>query len=258
MKKRKFIFSIASDVECYADLPGLTTRRDRWLFKLGLRWADKVIAQTTIQQKLLHDELNVCAQVLPMPCYGPSHEVTVSPANPTKSTLTALFVGRIADVKRLEMLLEVAANCAQVSFIIVGGGNRDIDYARRIDDLAAKLENVTMYGRADREQLQEIYAKASVLCCTSSHEGFPNTFLEAWSHGLPIISTVDPDGLIQRRGLGQVVSTVSDFVDALTTYTRDDEEIWAEHSSNARQYYLAHHSPNVALTNFESLFAEVL
>ena len=193
-----------------------------------------------------------------MPCYGPSHEVTVSPANPTKSTLTALFVGRIADVKRLEMLLEVAAICAQVSFIIVGGGNRDIDYARRIDDLAAKLENVTMYGRADREQLQEIYAKASVLCCTSSHEGFPNTFLEAWSHGLPIISTVDPDGLIQRRGLGQVVSTVADFVDALTMYTRDDEEIWAKHSSNARQYYLAHHSPNVALTNFESLFAEVL
>lgn len=258
IKNRKFVFSIASDVECYARLPGLTTLRDRWLFKLGLKWANKVIAQTRSQKTLLQDELSVHAQVLPMPCNGPGHEVVVSPVKPTRSNLAALFVGRIAGVKRLEILLEVAAKCPEFSFLIVGGGNRDINYARRIDDLAAKLENVTMYGRADREQLRKIYTKASVLCCTSSHEGFPNTFLEAWSHGLPIVSTVDPDGLILGSRLGRVVSTVDEFVEALSAYTRDKGETWSGHSANARQYYLENHSADIALSRFGSLFAEVL
>lgn len=258
IKKRKFVFSIASDVECYANLPGLTTLRDRWLFKLGLKWADTVIAQTRIQEKLLQNELNVSAQILPMPCYGPGHEIVVSPVKPTKSDLTALFVGRIADVKRVEMLLEVAEKCPKFSFLIVGGGNRDVDYAQRIEGLVASLKNVTMFGRADREQLRQIFDKASILCCTSGHEGFPNTFLEAWSYGLPIVSTVDPDGLISGKRLGKVVSTVTEFVEALSAYTRDDGETWAEHSANARQYYLENHSPDIALSRFVSVFEEAL
>jgi glycosyltransferase involved in cell wall biosynthesis len=39
---------------------------------------------------------------------------------------------------------------------------------------------------------------------TSDYEGFPNTFLQAWIRRLPVVAFCDPDGVIQRRGLGKV------------------------------------------------------
>lgn len=60
---------------------------------------------------------------------------------------------------------------------------------------ARSLSNVRLHGRiAERAALAELYRGAALLCCTSSLEGFPNTFLEAWSHGLPVVTTSTPTG----------------------------------------------------------------
>jgi glycosyltransferase involved in cell wall biosynthesis len=44
---------------------------------------------------------------------------------------------------------------------------------------------------------------AVALVSTSLHEGMPNTFLEAWSLGVPVLTLAfDPDGVVEREGLG--------------------------------------------------------
>jgi glycosyltransferase involved in cell wall biosynthesis len=56
-----------------------------------------------------------------------------------------------------------------------------------------------------RADTLERIAGAKVLLNVSPAEGFPNTFLEAWALGTPVVSlSVDPAGVISRYGLGFV------------------------------------------------------
>jgi glycosyltransferase involved in cell wall biosynthesis len=94
------------------------------------------------------------------------------------------------------------------------------------------------------------------LCSTAGFEGFPNTFLEAWSHGLPVISTVDPDGIIAGFGLGRVANSVDDLVREIRSMLASPaprERI----SSAARAYYHANHALEPSMRRFERLFQEV-
>ena len=100
-----------------------------------------------------------------------------------------------------------------------------------------------------------VYRDASALLCTSAYEGFPNTFLEAWSHGIPVVSTIDPDGLIATRGLG----AVADDPKALAASIREllaSPAQWDEASARARNYFRERHTPERALPLFEQALVE--
>ena len=121
---------------------------------------------------------------------------------------------------------------------------------------ARTLQNVTLCSRVSRKGMQDIYGRASCLCCTSRVEGFPNTFLEAWSHGLPVVSMFDPDALIEERGLG---ATAHD-VPGLTTAVREllaSPERWRQASDNARRYYVENHTVESVLPRLSRFFLNV-
>ena len=104
--------------------------------------------------------------------------------------------------------------------------------------------------------MADLYRNASILCCTSLYEGFPNVFLEAWSCGIPIVSTFDPDNLIERKGLGAFVRDRTELISSLHRLHASDTE-YEQLSRNARQYYEQHHELNRAMMNFERLFFDV-
>jgi glycosyltransferase involved in cell wall biosynthesis len=101
-----------------------------------------------------------------------------------------------------------------------------------------------------------MYQQASCLCCTSTYEGFPNTFLEAFSHGVPVVSTVDPDGVLAGQRLGAVAQDAPGVLAALRTLLGSTAR-WQEASDNARQYYVEHHALDAVLPQFEQVFLEV-
>jgi glycosyltransferase involved in cell wall biosynthesis len=252
---RRFVFSVASDPECDPRLPSLTTIRDRIFYKYGLTRADRIIVQTAAQARMLHDAFALESIVAPMPCPPPC-AVRNMPAAGAFEPRRFIWVGRISPEKRLPLLLDIAEARPTLQFD-VAGANDDSGYAQRLAERASTLPNVRLLGRVQRDCMGAVYQGATALLCTSEFEGFPNTFLEAWSCGIPVLSVIDPDGLLSNGGLGIAASDVVGLLAALDTLLQDRAG-WDAMSRAARDYYVARHRPEVALPRFEQLFLEVL
>jgi len=253
---RGFVYSVASDPDCDPRLPAMRTVRERWLYRYGLRHADTVIVQTQSQQASLQEGFGRDSVVIPMPCAGPGEDAYVAPSFPENESARVAWVGRIVPLKRLEWLVDLAQRLPDVQFDVAGAPESNTPTATEPLERARSLPNVTLLGRVERRDMAGIYKRATVLCCTSEYEGFPNTFLEAWSHGVPVVSTVDPDGLIVSRGLGGVGHDVGTLAAALRGLLESPVR-WGEASANARRYYLGQHSVDAALPRFEAVFCRV-
>jgi glycosyltransferase involved in cell wall biosynthesis len=142
-----------------------------------------------------------------------------------------------------------------LSFDVVGAEDGSA-YARQVIERARHVANVTVHGARSRAATASLLESALCLCCTSDIEGFPNTFLEAWSHGVPVATTYDPDGIVAAQRLGWV-STVEGLAGTLGAIA-GDAGAWIQASRNSRQYYTDHHTVDAAMPRFESLFDELL
>jgi glycosyltransferase involved in cell wall biosynthesis len=252
---RAFVYAAASDTDCDPRLPALPKRRERVLYRYGLRQADRVIVQTRAQQRRLRDGFGLDAVVLPLPCPGPAPG-EYTPRERPQPGAPVLWVGRVAPEKRPFRLLELAEACPELTFQLVGPQGTTV-HARDVLARARRTANVSVHGAVGRDELARLYGQALCLCSTSDYEGFPNTFLEAWSHGLPVVSTVDPDGLIGRLGLGGVAADVAGLAAAVRALARDPLG-WARASARARACYLESHTPDAALVRMEQVLREAV
>jgi glycosyltransferase involved in cell wall biosynthesis len=226
--------------------------RERVLYAHGLRGADRVIVQTREQERMLRDGFGVQPVTIPMPCEAPVHAWSL-PGSPNAGPPRVVWVGRLSRVKRLEWLLDTAERCPEMTFDVVGAPNVETPYSRDLVDRAMRIPNVVMHGRiADRAELTAMYRRAAVLCCTSTSEGFPNTFLEAWSVGLPVVSTFDPDGIVADQGLGAVADTLDGLVAGIRTLVAS-VELRCVASAKAHRYYADNHAVERALPRVEAV-----
>lgn len=249
---RRFVFSVASDPECDAALP-MMQQRERLLYRYGLRRADAIITQTRRQRQMLREGFGLESTVLPMPCPGMP---AFRPAAARDEPVRVVWVGRFSPEKRLGMLAEIASALPQIQFEVIGPSRDDVAEAADLAPLRA-LPNVAVRGRMAREQMGRVYRGATALLCTSTYEGFPNTFLEAWGHGVPVVSTVDPDGLLSEHGLGLTAPDAPGLAAHLRRFA-DSEPVWRGYADRGRDYCVANHAVDRALPRFEELFLAIL
>ena len=248
--RRRFVFSVASDPECLHALPAMRTRRERVLYRYGLGRADLVLAQTRAQQQLLLNEFGKPSTVMPMPCPVPEQFASV---REEPMPFRVLWIAKTTWDKRPDLFLELARRCPDVEFDFVGPIYGD-HYSHRVAAGLRDCANVRVHGAVPREKVAECYRGASVLCSTSGTEGFPNTFLEAWSYGVPVVSTVDPDGIIAGHGLGAACGDIAELAAAIRGFRASPDSLRAA-SINARAYYLNNHAFDRVMPRFEEVFA---
>lgn len=248
--RKRLVYSVASDASVDPALPGLRNRRERVLYRYGLHHCDAIITQSQKQQRALEREFSLRSTVLPMPCEG----VPSSDYDGDSETLgPILWVGRISAEKRPDWLLDIAEELPQRRFELVGAANKHNAYSRSILERARGIRNVALAGRVPYDRMGERYRRASILCSTSVYEGFPNIFLEAWSAGIPVVATCDPDGLITGRKLGftgQSVSELSNAIDSLA----ESPALRREIAANSRAYFRERHTPDRAMQEFVEFF----
>ncbi|MCX6865800.1 MAG: glycosyltransferase family 4 protein [Verrucomicrobia bacterium] len=244
---RPFVFCLASDADFGAHLNAGPWGLEGKAYRCGLNHANQIIAQTETQRQGLHAATGRNSTVIPMAVLPPSGQ-SVDDTKPH-----VLWVGRITPTKRLDWLIEAARRCPEAAFDIVGTPNQQSGHATSLMDEARFLPNVRVHGRAAASILANLYADATLLACTSVLEGFPTTFLEAWSIGLPVVTTFDPDGVVATHGLGEVAGDLNDFVARLTGLLGDASRR-AICATAARSYYQSNHSIAEVSRRFHQMF----
>jgi glycosyltransferase involved in cell wall biosynthesis len=248
--RKAFVFSSANDTDCDPALPDLKSVGERVLYRYGLRHAHARVVQTETQRLRLRAEFGLDAVRIPMPCSGASEEDFAQRQHPGSGRV--LWIARLTRQKRPDRFLDLVQASPELQFDFVGPAVNE-PYSQAVCKRATTLSNVTVHGALPRPRVADLYRRASLLCCTSDYEGFPNTFLEAWSHGLPIVSTFDPDGLIAKRRLGVIAKDSLEMKEAIHSLLRSPAT-YREMSHNARRYYWENHRVETILPQFERLF----
>jgi glycosyltransferase involved in cell wall biosynthesis len=247
---KRFVFNAANDTDCAAQLPELPRLRERLLYRYGLRHADVIISQTDEQRAQLLRDFELESAVLRYACHDLSEGSKASQSRSVSRRV--LWIARGCRQKRPDRLLDLAELCPEFTFDLVGPFYPDT-YSQRVYERALQIDNVVLHGAVSRDKVPSFYQNAFCMCCTSDYEGFPNTFLEAWSHALPIISTFDPDSLIAKKGIGFMVEDVPQMAAALKELSGHPDQ-YQTVSRNARGYFLGDHTLDAVMPHYEIIF----
>ena len=113
-----------------------------------------------------------------------------------------LYVGTLSPKKGIVELKRIIEQLPGINFQVIGPPENSKD--RFFQELVG-LQNVNYYGQQNREYIHSLLSHSIGLINTSPEEGFPNTFLESWYNGCPVVSlNVDPGGVISTFNLGLV------------------------------------------------------
>jgi glycosyltransferase involved in cell wall biosynthesis len=201
------------------------TRRQAWwpLYAWGLQRTDRIFVQHDGQLSRLSARWQRKATLVPSIAEQPA-----AARHHAERSRYVAWVGMLRKPKRPDLLVRLARELPAERFVVCGGPTTHrspSDYGTRIIEELQQLPNVEYLGAVTPDVAMRVIAEASLLLSTSDEEGFPNTFLQAWSSGTPVVSlTVDPGQLIRRIGLGVVAGDVLAGASAIRSLLRSPQE----------------------------------
>ena len=209
-----FIFHVASD----ADLQIYPTRShlsanlpldiaDAAIGNWGVRRATHIIVQSNTQGKRLGEVFQRTPSRVIRNFQPLRHELPGKEASGTR----VLWVGNFKDVKRPELFVQMAQhfwNRDDVQFWMVGMPSTNRKFARLMLEID-KCSNLQYFGGLPLEKVNALMSQAEIVVNTSRYEGFPNTFIQAWSNGAVVVSlSVDIDDGLEAQGVGYCAGSV--------------------------------------------------
>ena len=204
-----------------------------------LRKANFRLVQHSLEQKALFDR-NLESAIFP----------NIILPIPLKTTTVAsecyVYVGSLNERKGLSDLLKLIGSCMSLKFKIIGQpqGNYAIGKVK----ILSNYVNVQYLGQLSRDKVLMEFSNAKGLLNFSKMEGFPNTFLEAWSFGIPVYSLwVDPGGIIRKFNLG---NCFNGDLESMAAYLKNNIPTFS--SEKIKGYVNLNHSYEEAATRFLS------
>lgn len=232
----RVVFRVASNSDCQPDKLLIPNWRGKVLYKYGLRNADLVLAQNNEQQHLLQQHFARSSTVVPSLVELPEQILPLE-----QRSLPALWVGNLRRVKRPDLALDLAELAPGLQLHVIGGTQPgEESYHQQMSARASGIANVHFHGLQPYTTVNTQMARARVHVNTSDIEGFPNTYLQAWARGTPVVAFFDPDGVIARERLGIVVSTITQMREAVMRL-QQDASLWSTLSERCLRYVAARH-----------------
>ncbi len=242
---RRMIFRISSDSDCEPNRLQIPFWRDRKLYEYGLRRAAVILAQSVRQQALMESNYGLDSSIAYMLVDGPERQLSLA-----ERDISLLWVSNIRQLKRPEAFIELARRLDPLTASMIGGAQAWAhNFYQQTRANAASVANLTFHGRLPYRVTNQFLERARLFVNTSEIEGFPNTFLQAWIRGVPVISFFDPDDVIRREGLGCAVSSLDEMTRA-AHHLSTDSQAWLEVSARCRAYVARHYGEDQILAPY--------
>jgi glycosyltransferase involved in cell wall biosynthesis len=197
VRSRRFVFSSSSMVD-FQPAPDIPSASARAAYRLGLRLADALVVQTDDQKRAAGCTSACQPSVIRSFC-----DLPPEPGGRQRDAF--LWIGGLIGYKQPLEYLALAERVPHARFrmVVHDRGERWCELAAEVRARGAALPNVEIVEHMSRDRLLPLYERAIAVVNTSLLEGFPNTFMEAWARGTPVLSLhVDPDDTIEKYGLG--------------------------------------------------------
>ncbi|MGI6455609.1 MAG: glycosyltransferase family 4 protein [bacterium] len=252
LKKRKFVFMTSSLRDTDGTRQRLLGPLWGWIYSFGLRQSTTIVTQTTEQQEAMQRVHGLNSIAL-----RSAHEIPEE-IPPHKSGI--LWVGRCEKAKRPDILLQLAQDFPALLFTMVCPKANYPDLFTEIRERAASLPNLTFYETLPFEQTEALFARHQLYLNTSEHEGFPNTFVQAFKWGTPVISLfVDPDQCLTRNNMGFCAQgDIHALKNEILKLSAPDSEKWKILQQNGRLYAQEQHDINIIAEKFLKLIKSSL
>lgn len=224
------------------------------LFKRAISRADAIVSQTQYQADNVAETFDVVSRIIPN-----GYPPVASTEQQTERGFF-LWVGNInEDIKRPHLYLDIAERTPRSEFVMIGPRTSDDDYHKRIVERSRRLDNVDYLGPVNPDKIHSYFQQAIALLNTSPKEGFPNTFLEAWRYGTPVLSLdVDPQRFVEFPDAnGYMSGNIDQLADAVERI-KDDNEYWKTLSAPAQEYFEAHFVLEHVASQYEQIIWESL
>jgi glycosyltransferase involved in cell wall biosynthesis len=216
-------------------------RLEKRAVEFGAKHATRIVVQTRHQAHLLLKNYARAADAVVANFHPPAAE-TIDKSGP----LTVIWIANLKPWKQPEVFVRLAnslSSCSEVRFVIVGApaatsGRWQLALMQSIQN----APNLQYLGQKSHTEVNELLARAHIFVNTSVHEGFPNTFIQAWLRDVVVVSLqVDPDQLLERRGVGIVARSESALVTAVRGLI-DNPDVRAAYLERGRVHAIEHHS----------------
>ncbi len=226
----------------------------------GIKHTGIVIAQSKEQQTGFFNNYgidaflvrSICKKLQPL-------SIRNSKPNVKYSKTDVLWAGNSMPKKRYEVVIELAMKMPEVQFVLAMNKGDDIRFKQARNEAEA-LPNLQFLGQVSPIEMEGWFQQTKIFLNTSTQEGFPNTFLQAWMNGVPVVSlNIDPDNVIEKNRLGYVVqkneslkdhSDFKNLAQETVGYVEtllNDEEIRQEMGERAVLYVNKNHSPSAVV-----------
>lgn len=171
---------------------------DKLTFKSAARRADAIVVSSEFEKNDAIDfgidlkKIHVIPMGIDLPGVSEENKKT------GESPLRLLFVGRLARVRRVELLIQALSLMDFPILVTIVGGEEETasvakeGYLSELKKLVEELkidEKVEFVGPKTKNELSQYYSSADVFIYPSLYENFGQPILEAAAAGLPIIST---------------------------------------------------------------------
>lgn len=242
---KRVVFRIAHDTDCEPDQLLIPYWRDKKLYEYGLHRADAVLAQSEQQARRLKANYHLDSTIATMLVESPERLLPFE-----QRDVDVLWVNNLRPFKRPELALELAKLLPHLKFHMVGGPQAGHESLyEHIANQARLIPNLHFHGQVPYHDVNAFYERARVFVNTSDSEGFPNSYLQAWRRGTPVVTFFDPDGVITRHGMGLAVDTLGEMASEVALLATR-RETWTPASERSLNYVQERHGDDLVLAPY--------